>query len=87
MRKLNSQTQFARANALASYKAKSMTDITTVSKCEYYSKHHPDKAKTARIVLHIHHEMGLHIEYCKGFGMAKEEIEASEESQGKRICQ
>lgn len=31
---------------------------------------------------HIRHEMGLHIEYCKEFGVSKEEIEASEESQG-----
>lgn len=46
-----------------------------------------DDTKTSRIVLHIHHEMGLHIEYCKGFGMSKQEIEASEESQGKRTCQ
>jgi hypothetical protein len=26
--------------------------------------------------------MGLHINYCKGFGVTVEEIEASEESQG-----
>jgi hypothetical protein len=26
--------------------------------------------------------MGLHIEYCKEFGATKEEIEATEESQG-----
>lgn len=38
--------------------------------------------KAAKIVAHIHHEMGLHIEYCAGFGVTKEEMEASEESQG-----
>jgi hypothetical protein len=26
--------------------------------------------------------MSLHIEYCEGFGMTKEEMEATEESQG-----
>lgn len=34
---------------------------------------------------HIHHEMGLHIEYCKKFGVSKEEIEATEESQGMKF--
>ena len=38
--------------------------------------------KSAKIVAHIHHEMSLHIDYCKDFGVTKEEIEASEESQG-----
>lgn len=32
---------------------------------------------------HIQHEMKLHLEYCKGFGVTKEEIEVTEESQGK----
>ncbi|APA08217.1 hypothetical protein sscle_03g029870 [Sclerotinia sclerotiorum 1980 UF-70] len=57
--------QFARANALASYKAKTMEGI----------------AASAGIVLHIHREMALHINYCEGFGMTKAEIEACEESQ------
>lgn len=57
--------QFARANALAAYKAKTMEDIVAA----------------AKIVAHIHYEMGLHIEYCEGFGISKEQIEASEESQ------
>ncbi|KAI0550263.1 Phosphomethylpyrimidine kinase-domain-containing protein [Xylaria curta] len=56
---------FARANALASYKAKSMQDI----------------AAGAKIVQHIHTEMKLHIDYCKSFGIEKEEIEATEEHQ------
>jgi len=58
--------QFARANSLAAYKAKTIADI----------------AAAAKIVGHIHHEMGLHISYCQDFGITKEEIEASEESQG-----
>ncbi|KAK6610674.1 thiamine biosynthesis protein (thi-4) [Botrytis cinerea] len=57
--------QFARANALASYKAKTMEGI----------------AASAGIVSHIHREMALHINYCEGFGMTKAEIEACEESQ------
>ena len=31
---------------------------------------------------HIHHEMGLHIDYCNDFGVTKEDIEKTEESQG-----
>ncbi|ESZ99322.1 phosphomethylpyrimidine kinase [Sclerotinia borealis F-4128] len=57
--------QFARATALASYKAKTMEGI----------------AASAGIVLHIHREMALHINYCEGLGMTKAEIEACEESQ------
>ncbi|KAI0480624.1 Rapamycin-insensitive companion of mTOR, N-term-domain-containing protein [Xylariaceae sp. FL0804] len=57
--------QFARANALASYKAKSIEDI----------------AAGAKIVSHIRTEMSLHIDYCKGFGISKEQMEAAEEHQ------
>ncbi|KAI0901791.1 Phosphomethylpyrimidine kinase-domain-containing protein [Annulohypoxylon nitens] len=57
--------QFARANALASYKSKNMEDI----------------AAGAKIVSHIHTEMRLHIDYCKEFGISKEEMEATEELQ------
>ncbi|KAK8117541.1 uncharacterized protein PG998_005822 [Apiospora kogelbergensis] len=56
---------FARANALASYKAKSIEDI----------------AAGAKIVTHIKTEMGLHIDYCASFGISKEQIEAAEEHQ------
>ncbi|KAI0840649.1 Phosphomethylpyrimidine kinase-domain-containing protein [Hypoxylon sp. FL0890] len=56
---------FARANALASYKSKNMEDI----------------AAGAKIVSHIHTEMKLHIDYCKEFGISKEEMEATEELQ------
>ncbi|KAJ8123590.1 hypothetical protein ONZ43_g499 [Nemania bipapillata] len=56
---------FARANALASYKAKNIRDI----------------AAGAKIVQHIHTEMKLHVDYCKSFGIEMEEIEATEEHQ------
>ncbi|KAI1167908.1 Phosphomethylpyrimidine kinase-domain-containing protein [Nemania serpens] len=56
---------FARANALASYKAKNIQDI----------------AAGAKIVQHIYYEMKLHIDYCKSFGIEVDEIEATEEHQ------
>ncbi|KAI0014047.1 Phosphomethylpyrimidine kinase-domain-containing protein [Xylariaceae sp. FL0662B] len=56
---------FARANALASYKVKDMEDIVA----------------GAKIVTHIHTEMNLHLDYCKQFGISKEEVEATEEQQ------
>ncbi|GKT51623.1 putative importin [Colletotrichum spaethianum] len=56
---------FARANALASYKAKNIADISA----------------GASIVNHIAREMSLHIDYCKGFGITVPEIEATEEHQ------
>jgi hypothetical protein len=33
-------------------------------------------------VAHIEHEMALHIDYCRGFGVSKEEMETAEESEG-----
>ncbi|KAL2262115.1 hypothetical protein VTK26DRAFT_2440 [Humicola hyalothermophila] len=54
---------FARANALGSYKAKSMKDIAT----------------SAAIVTHIFKEMELHVRYCEGFGISREEMEKTEE--------
>ncbi|KAH8194976.1 hypothetical protein TruAng_010861 [Truncatella angustata] len=56
---------FARANALAAYKAKSIADI----------------AAGAKIVTHINTEMSLHLDYCAGFGIPRAEIEATEEQQ------
>ncbi|KAL2020373.1 hypothetical protein VTK56DRAFT_8502 [Thermocarpiscus australiensis] len=56
---------FARANALASYKATTMQDI----------------AASAAIVTHIFKEMELHIGYCKSFGISKEQMESTEEEQ------
>ncbi|KAL1839682.1 hypothetical protein VTJ49DRAFT_1247 [Mycothermus thermophilus] len=61
---------FARANALASYKAGSMRDI----------------AASATIVTHIFREMELHISYCNGFGISREEMETTEENKGKYPC-
>ncbi|TID02133.1 putative hydroxymethylpyrimidine/phosphomethylpyrimidine kinase 2 [Colletotrichum higginsianum] len=60
-----SKVHFARANALASYKAKNIADI----------------AAGATIVSHITREMSLHIDYCKDFGITVPEIEATEEHQ------
>ncbi|KAK7614832.1 thiamine biosynthesis protein-like protein (Thi-4) [Phyllosticta paracitricarpa] len=57
--------QFSRANSLAAYKAKDLDDIN----------------KSARIVLHIQEEMGLHVRYCEGFGLTKGDIERHEEHQ------
>ncbi|RDL35139.1 Ribokinase-like protein [Venustampulla echinocandica] len=58
-------TQFARANGLAGYKAKKIEDM----------------AGAAKVVAHIHHEMSLHVEYCRDFGITKEEMETTEESE------
>lgn len=34
----------------------------------------------AQIILHIHHEMALHIGYCESFGLSKAQIEAADET-------
>ncbi|KAF2772850.1 hypothetical protein EJ03DRAFT_265978 [Teratosphaeria nubilosa] len=57
--------QFARANALAGYKSKNLDDI----------------AGAAQLVLHIQHEMELHLGECAEFGLTKEHIEKCKESQ------
>ncbi|KAM3468849.1 hypothetical protein MY5147_007537 [Beauveria neobassiana] len=57
--------QFARANSLAAYKAKKITDIQ----------------RSNEIVSHIVREMDLHINYCKGFGISEQEIQATPELQ------
>ncbi|KAJ5176049.1 Phosphomethylpyrimidine kinase type-1 [Penicillium canariense] len=56
--------QFARSNALASYKSQDMDSI----------------AASARIVLHIQREMALHLDYCASFGLSKQEMEAHPET-------
>ncbi|KAM7223649.1 Phosphomethylpyrimidine kinase domain containing protein [Rhypophila decipiens] len=56
---------FARANALAAYKAKTIRDIDA----------------SASIVTCTIQEMDLHIKYCKQFGISLEEIEATEEKE------
>ncbi|KAK0711680.1 Phosphomethylpyrimidine kinase-domain-containing protein [Lasiosphaeris hirsuta] len=57
--------QFARANALASYKAKNMKEI----------------AASAAVVSQIFKEMQLHIAYCNEFGIPKEEVENTPEKE------
>ncbi|KAJ4392047.1 trifunctional hydroxymethylpyrimidine kinase/phosphomethylpyrimidine kinase/thiaminase [Gnomoniopsis smithogilvyi] len=54
---------FARANALAAYKSKNMADI----------------AAAAGIVLHIDRETNLHLTYCEGFGLSREDMEKTDE--------
>lgn len=56
---------FARANALAGYKTKALDDI----------------AGAATIVTHIRHEINLHINECKQFGLTQQDMEKHEESQ------
>ncbi|KAH7139027.1 Phosphomethylpyrimidine kinase-domain-containing protein [Dendryphion nanum] len=56
---------FSRANALASYKSKSMADI----------------GRSAQQVLHLQEEIKLHIEFCKDYDLSVEDIEAQEEEQ------
>jgi thiaminase II len=58
-------TQFARTNALAAYKSNDMEEI----------------AASAKIVLGVQKEMALHLEYCQDFGISKQEMEATRESQ------
>ena len=55
---------FARTNALAAYKSDKIDMITASS----------------QIVSHIRTEMSLHLEFCKTFGLSKEQIEATKES-------
>ncbi|KAK2759426.1 hypothetical protein FQN54_002904 [Arachnomyces sp. PD_36] len=56
---------FARSNALAAYKNKTMEGISASS----------------QIVLHIERETALHLDYCASFGLSRGEIEKHEESQ------
>ncbi|CAO3589631.1 unnamed protein product [Absidia cylindrospora] len=55
---------YARSAALAAYKSKN------IDMC----------AANAKIVLHIHHEMQLHLKYCEQWGISKEEVLATPES-------
>lgn len=57
-------THFARTNALAAYKSMDMDAISA----------------SAQIVLHIQKEMSLHLDYCKDFGLSKEDILKHKES-------
>jgi len=58
-------TQFARANALAAYKAQDLDGV----------------AASASIVMHIHHETGLHVAECEELGVSRQEMEKYEEHQ------
>lgn len=40
--------------------------------------------QSAEIIKHIFHEIKLHIEYCKTFGISIEEMESTPEMQGNR---
>lgn len=57
--------QYSRATALAAYKQKDLADIVRYSE----------------LVLHVNHEMGLHLGYCAEFGLSKEDIVKIPESQ------
>ncbi len=39
--------------------------------------------QSATVVTHIFREMELHIGYCEGFGISREEMENTEELEGK----
>jgi hydroxymethylpyrimidine/phosphomethylpyrimidine kinase len=41
--------------------------------------------KAAGIIAHIYHEMKLHIDYCNGFGISKEQMINAEESKGAHL--
>ncbi|KAK0305895.1 trifunctional hydroxymethylpyrimidine kinase/phosphomethylpyrimidine kinase/thiaminase [Friedmanniomyces endolithicus] len=56
---------FARANALAGYKAKAIDDV----------------AGAAAIVTHIRNEIDLHIDECKQFGLSQAAMDQCEESE------
>ncbi|KAF4553679.1 Hydroxymethylpyrimidine/phosphomethylpyrimidine kinase 2-like protein [Elsinoe fawcettii] len=58
-------THFARANALASYKASTLSQV----------------AASAEIVLHIQRETALHVAACEALGVDKEALDAAEEDQ------
>jgi len=39
--------------------------------------------QSASVVTHVFREMELHIGYCEGFGISREEMESTEEKEGK----
>ncbi|KAL6850667.1 trifunctional hydroxymethylpyrimidine kinase/phosphomethylpyrimidine kinase/thiaminase [Amphichorda felina] len=57
--------QFARANALAAYKAQNMVDIS----------------RSSEIVSHIMTETKLHVKYCESFNISLAEMQTTEEHQ------
>lgn len=82
------QVHFARSNALAAYKAKTMASISAVGL--YTGAHHvcPQQlirlvlSQSSQIVLHIERETALHLDYCASFGLTKEEMERTPEHLG-----
>ena len=58
--------QFARAKAVGASKAKSLNDIVA----------------GAETILHVKRELSLHLNYCRDFGLSKEDIESTRASQG-----
>lgn len=56
---------FSRAWALAVYKSETLADM---------------RAATTTLNAHLNFEMDLHIKYCAGWGIAKEELEHNDES-------
>lgn len=57
---------FARAFALAAFKSDTLAELA-------------DRAATLHAL--TQHEMGLHVEYCRGWGISREQIEAAPEAQ------
>lgn len=57
--------QFARAYALAAYKADTLDDI---------------RAAAAVLTAILDREMGLHVDFCKGWGLSQADMEASPEA-------
>lgn len=58
--------QFARAYALAGYKAESLDDLRAA-------------AESVRVITEV--EMGLHVEYCRGWGISEAEMQAAPEAE------
>lgn len=68
---------------MAGYKAKTLDEIAAV--CSSFVSSLIIMLiilQSARIVAHITHEVALHIEYCRGFGISKEDMLSSEENEG-----
>lgn len=77
--------QFARANALAAYKSKSMADIGRVSLYLAFTVMNLvglTGVQSAQQILHLQEEIKLHVEFCKEYGIEVEDIEKQEEHQG-----
>lgn len=72
--------------SLSGYKARTIDDTAAVSIYVVTllepAISHGNFFQSAKLVTHIHHEMELHIKYCKDFGISKEEMLSMEESEG-----